>query len=47
MVADESLLVEHRSVAAEEAVFRRACHQAVVVLDRETDVEDLKKGLQR
>ena len=43
MVADKSLLVEHRPVAAEEAVLGRRCHQPVIVLDRQADVEDLNK----
>ena len=43
MVADKSLLVEHRPVAAEEAVLGRRGHQPVVVLDRQADVEDLNK----
>ena len=41
MIADKGLLVEHRPVAAEEAVLGSAGHQAVVVLDRQADVEDL------
>ena len=41
MVANQSLLVEHRPVAAEEAVLGRARHQPVVVLDGQADVEDL------
>ena len=41
MVADKSLLVEDGPVPAEEAVLGRAGHQPVVVLDRQTDVEDL------
>ena len=41
MVADKSLLVEHCPVPAEEAVLGRAGHQPLVVLDRQTDVEDL------
>ena len=44
MVANQSLLVEHRPVAAEEAVLGRARHQPVVVLDGQADVEDLNKG---
>ena len=44
MIADKGLLVEHRPVAAEEAVLGCAGHQAVVVLDRQADVEDLNKG---
>ena len=44
MIADKGLLVEHRPVAAEEAVLGSAGHQAVVVLDRQADVEDLNKG---
>ena len=44
MIADKGLLVEHPPVAAEEAVLGRAGHQAVVVLDRQADVEDLNKG---
>ena len=35
------LLVEHCPVAAEEAVLGSAGHNAVVVLDRQADVEDL------
>jgi len=41
VVANQSLLVEHRPVAAEEAVLGRARHQPVVVLDGQADVEDL------
>ena len=44
MVADKSLLVKHRPVAAEEAILGRRCHQPVVVLDGKADVEDLNKG---
>ena len=44
MVADKGLLVEHRPVAAEEAVLGRARHQPLVVLDRQADVEDMNKG---
>ena len=41
MVADKGLLVEHRPVAAEEAVLGGAGHDAIVVLDGQADVEDL------
>ena len=49
MIADKSLLVKHRPVAAEEAVLGSAGHNAVVVLHRQADVEDLGeewRGLQ-
>ena len=42
-VADKGLLVEDRSVAAEEAPLGGAGHDAVVVLDGQADVEDLKE----
>ena len=44
MVADKGLLVEHRPVAAEEAVLGRARHQPLIVLDWQADVEDLGRG---
>ena len=43
MIADKGLLVEDRSVAAEEAPLGGAGHDAVVVLDGQADVEDLKE----
>ena len=44
MIADKGLLVEHRPVAAEEAILGRRWHQPGVVLDGKADVEDLNKG---
>ena len=40
-VADKGLLVEDRSVAAEEAPLGRLDHSALIVLDRKADVENL------
>ena len=42
-VADEGLLVEDGSVAAEEAPLGGAGHDALVVLDGQADVEDLRE----
>ena len=42
-VADKGLLVEDCPVAAEEAPLGGAGHDAVVVLDGQADVEDLRK----
>ena len=43
-VADEGLLVKDGPVAAEEAPLGGAGHDALVVLDGQADVEDLREG---
>ena len=41
---ESHLLVEDGPVSAEEAVLGSACHDSIVVLDRQADVEDLGRG---
>ena len=41
---ESHLLVEDGPVSAEEAVLGSACHDSIVVLDRQADVEDLDRG---
>ena len=42
-MCESCLLVKHGPVAAEEAVLGGAGHDAIVVLDGQADVEDLRE----
>ena len=42
---ESHLLVEDGPVPAEEAVLGSACHDSIVVLDWQADVEDLDRGV--